>query len=152
MVKKIAARTALMVDADVEYTQTLQIPETVITTGSYDAVATATVHQNAYLVGVQHSIGTHDSADNCTVRSELSRSGNEQITVSDQGDAISIIGVFTGTVTDGMATKTMVSQFRTKIFFRAGDRLYLNTIADIAGTTEYHVNVVLFWRFHESEI
>ena len=141
-----------MVDADVEYTQTIAIPAKEQVAASLDAEATVTVHQNAYLMGFELAVGSHDDGDETAIRVELSRSGNEQIEISDNPDTIAIASLYGTLATQGAANKSISVQARTKIFFRAGDKLYLNALLEVPSAVHFWANAILFWRFHESEI
>lgn len=137
------------IDAEAEYTQTIA-DDTAFNGSEQDSLTTVTVHQNAYLMGIQFSgrFAATALAKNGTV--ELSRSGNYQGNTSDNPDTLMVIQADISGLTSGATQMAQNVSIRTNIFFRAGDKIYLNQFGD-TGVGAQKI-AVLFWRFHETEL
>jgi hypothetical protein len=140
-----------MVDRDSMYTQLLEYDQIAMTAGDQDAVAQVTVHQNAYLKGIQLATIANLEAANSTAQIELSRSGNTQLDANDNADTLATHDHYQSTASAaGGGQISLSTHIPCKIFFRAGDKIYLN--ARVAGNVTTSARAVLFWEFHESEL
>lgn len=135
----------LAIDADIQRTQSLVAIDHTLNGTYEDAVSEVEVQGNAYLRAIQMMTQYSCTAANDYVQAEVSRSGNNQIAVNNNTDSLAILSQKTcGTFAQGMASEGSGIFIPMKMFFRKGDKIYLN----LAGTNNLHcwVWAILFWE------
>ena len=137
----------LKTDADQEYTQYVTVYDhTVGASAEDDAVEVITVHHDAYLMGIELTGMMNFTAADDYYLIELSQSGNFQGWTNDNSDTIMVVmNRAEGTFANGMTSGARTITIRTKIFFRAGDKIYIN----VGGTPAkvVYAAAVLFWQW-----
>ncbi|GAH30422.1 unnamed protein product [marine sediment metagenome] len=139
----VRKQEVLKIDGDAEYTQLIQV-EHACDGSQEDAVATITVHHDGYLMGIQMSsrMGFTTNGEHYVL--ELSKSGNFQAFDSGNPDTLCVHNTSFQLATQGATVTSVISSLRTKIFFRAGERIYLNAFG--AASRTVNGSAVLFWR------
>lgn len=139
-------QTVLQVDADTEYTQ--HIFATSAGNGAaQDAIESVIVHHDAYLVGINMDVRCSLAANNDYYIVEVSSSGNYQAETSDQPNTMMVQAQHYSLATQGAGAVGKNSFVPTKLFFRAGDRIYINQSATSAKTTQ--IFVTLYWQYFQ---
>lgn len=133
----------LAIDGDAQYTQ-LIYDATACDGAEQDALTSITVHHDSYLVGIAFATRFSTNAANEYCLAELSRSGNFQGQTSDNPDTLAMICCDHSIVTSGGGNMAGNTFIKTKIFFKAGERIYFNQFGtDAVGSQKA---AVLYWE------
>lgn len=136
-----------LVDADIQRTQLMTVMDHTCDGTDEDSVTSVAAVANSYLVGIQATVQMTMGAAGDRYVLEVSRSGNNQANAGghDHSDTIAIFSEkVNGTWAQGLTTVGQpFSLFGLKLYFRKGDRVFLN----VAGENTRHIWiwVNLFW-------
>lgn len=123
--RPVKPQEVIKIDGDAEYTQHMYATQAG-DGADQDAITSITVHHDAYLMGISLECRCSLVANNDYFIIELSKSGNYQADENDNPDTLLVMAQHFSLVTDGASAVGRGKEFRTKIFFRAGERIYLN--------------------------
>ena len=139
----VRKKETIKIDGDAEYTQLLTTTHACDGTEE-DAVATITVHHDGYLMGVHLASRMGYTTNGEYYNIELSKSGNYQADTSDNPDTLAVQCTSFQLATQGASIAWSLSMFRTKIFFRSGEKIYLNCKGSDGRTINAYAT--LFWQ------
>lgn len=135
----------MLIDADIQRTQLLGIRSHTMDGTAQDAVKSVTVSRDSYLKGISLAVSAAISAVGELYNVEISKSGNcSTDAAAENSDTLVILSQHIQGGAAGAITNALNQFIPTKVFFRSGEKVYLN----IEGTNGRDIDVfaVLFWE------